>query len=542
MGQCRRGRTVKNFLAFVFLVALSFHLPAQTFKAQNLTVLGTGIGTTPSQYDNGVNYATTAFVQRNGVAYRGTGAGFAINTTLNAGHFGGWGLLQAASLTVSLPAISTVPAGQSFTLLGGAFGGTLAANGAENIVHQDATTSSAVYVGPTQSITVVSNGTGSAWFITNTGFGREHTCPNILDYGGDASGTNTNTAALTAALVAGPSGRKCVFFPPGKFKFNTGFTYSFSGSLDALTMQGSGSDVTELYFPNNTTGMQFNYNGPYNSTHFHDFTVTTGVVNDNVPAFTLSQTMTTISNPGNSATSEFQNITIRGSDGYAIGNYFGNAIVVNSVSAVNFINVTIFGNGGVGNGINLFGSNTAIPVVFNLSNCTINATNVGLAYGNNVQGVTVNQSNFTGNQYGIYAPAGESGLDQLSVTGSQFNNFSGNINLNTEIQNTNITNNLFLVQPNTFSIYMPKTAMFAIIGNTFEQATGTITGTNGITTFGWQYGGGIITGNGFYNLVTGVWIQAGSQNVNVQGNVYYGTSNHVVNSCTSGCSVGAATQ
>jgi hypothetical protein len=87
-------------------------------------------------------------------------------------------------------------------------------------------------------------------------------------------------------------------------------------------------------------------------------------------------------------------------------------------------------------------------VVYNVSGATFNYLAKGIFYDQQVQGLTVSQSNFVGDEYGIYVPAGLSGLDQLTVQGSQFNCSSAGIYVGTYLSNTLFSANLFIV-PNT---------------------------------------------------------------------------------------------
>lgn len=75
---------MKNIIAVLFMLCMSV-AQAQTFKVQNLQVLGTGTAQTPSLSDRSTNIATTAFVGaqlqcNNIVAYGGSGNGTSDNT------------------------------------------------------------------------------------------------------------------------------------------------------------------------------------------------------------------------------------------------------------------------------------------------------------------------------------------------------------------------------------------------------------------------------------------------------------------------------
>jgi len=135
-----------------------------------------------------------------------------------------------------------------------------------------------------------------------------------------------------------------------------------------------------------------------------------------------------------------ENVTILGSAGECgLTDYWGNAIYINGVSGVNVDNVLVFGtssnnpsnicattSGQLGNGVYINGTTTSgcsngigCGVIFNISRSNFYNTQVGVYYGPYIQGVPIDQCNFTNGKHGIVSGASESGLlDQLSITNS----------------------------------------------------------------------------------------------------------------------------
>ena len=121
------------------------------------TLTGYVSGLTAARGDYSKLLATTEFVQCNGLAFRPGGHGLGTNTTLGASDMNGWGQIQAAGVTVTLPLSTAVAGGSTYTVQGGIYGGTLKASGAESIVDMLANGTSSYYVGPNETVTVVNN-------------------------------------------------------------------------------------------------------------------------------------------------------------------------------------------------------------------------------------------------------------------------------------------------------------------------------------------------------------------------------------------------
>lgn len=360
--------------------------------------------------------------------------------------------------------------------------------------------------------------------------------PNILDFGGDPTGVSDNSSALAAALASGPTGRVAVYFPPGTYAFSAAFTYIFANSSASLTILGAGPDVTNLLWAAGG-GLKINFLGPFNSVHLRDFSILTASVGTGNGLW-LNQTNSSIAAPANSAASDVQNVTIRGSDGYVLADYWATALAITYVSNINFYNVFISGpapsSGGyttAGNGALIQGISTANGVVYNFDGCTFNYIGIGLNLGAYVQGVAVQSCNFTGGQQGVGVGVGQAGNDQLYIAGNQFNNAGYGVVTGTHFDNTLITGNLFIVPGGATGIYLQNYNSFSVSANAFNSAGGAGSN-NGIVIDQINGGiGGVVTGNSITGMTgNGVQLTANSQRVNVQSNAYIANGTNVLNS------------
>jgi len=183
----------------------------------NLSVMGTVSASTQPQFDSSTKAATTAFVQRNGLAFQqGAGVGISTNTTIGLGQLGSWGALQAPGLTATLPALASCPLGSTFTVQGGTYGGTFKANGTEIINYANGSTGNTYPVLPGETLTFVANTVGGGgWYVVECGFGSPSFGSSLSTNGyqklpsglllqwGQASGSSPVTITYPIAFAAG---------------------------------------------------------------------------------------------------------------------------------------------------------------------------------------------------------------------------------------------------------------------------------------------------------------------------------------------------
>jgi hypothetical protein len=208
---------------------------------------------------------------------------------------------------------------------------------------------------------------------------------------------------------------------------------------------------------------------------------------------------------------------------------------INRISNVNLVGLVVAGPGGAasstrGVGVVLLGSAGDPSVVYNVTGATFNYLSKGIVYDRQVEGLTVSQSNFVGDDYGIYVPSGLSGLDQLTVLGNQFNCATGGIYVGSYLPNTLFSGNLFIVPNTGTGIRLDQAYLYSAVGNSFnigssEKAASYPVGIS----VGSTAGGGTITGNLFDNMVTAIVLERNSTGANVQSNEYSNDSTMVKN-------------
>jgi len=364
-------------------------------------------------------------------------------------------------------------------------------------------------------------------------------CPSIVTYGG-SPGRADNGPALMAALNSSSGDGHCVSFPPGRFTFASTVTFRLLNGSASATVSGPGAGVTELNWPEGG-GLAFEFVGQNNSVHVRGLSLTTSTAGVG-RALVLQQSASLGGNPADNALSDVTGVTIRGADGYAVTDYWEIGVLIVGVSNVNMTGLVVSGPGGEayasrGQGVVLEGSADDPPVVFNIAATTFNYLLKGLVYGNRVQGVTVSQSNFTGDSYGIFVPEGLNGLDQLAVSDSQFNCALAGVYVGSYTSNTLFSSNLFIVPNTGTGILLKQAYLYSAVGNAFNSGSASMTSNHPVgIDIGPTAGGGTITGNLFDNMLAAVVLEKGSTGGNVQSNEYsndpvtvknLGSGNHV---------------
>ncbi|NIF77439.1 right-handed parallel beta-helix repeat-containing protein [Paraburkholderia sp. Cy-641] len=357
---------------------------------------------------------------------------------------------------------------------------------------------------------------------------------------------STSQTVASESMGSGFAGRICVYFPPGKYFFSGTAVVTIPTSPGAVTIQGAGSEVTELTFGNTAApGIQINYHDHFSCAHIRGMTFTARAALAGYGIHVV-QTASSTAGSGGYPLTDITDCVFRGADGWNEIYCWSSGVHVNGVSNINFENCTFYGPTGTPSGIGIYldfaPDTTIIPVVYNIIGCSFTHLNVGLQYGGNCQGVTVNYSNFTANFYGIQIPASASNVDQLSVSTCQMNNIGYSIETLEPCQSVTIVNNLFLVENNSAAINLFGAAQFSITGNIFAPSTEPPTNQTGIVIGAYNQGSGVITGNQFDVLNLGINLQAGSGRVNVQSNSYSPTIGGTVLNNGIGNTIGGGSQ
>lgn len=351
-----------------------------------------------------------------------------------------------------------------------------------------------------------------------------------LEYYGGGSGVADNIAALTAFYAANPNGGR-LNLGCNTYTFLSGLSHSQTAT-GVYTFTGCGSDLTKLSWPNGSGGLTIHYNNPNSATHWKGISILTSQAGGGT-AITLIQDQSVVVNPAISAQTTFEDVVIRGADGYDLVDYWNIGIQVNSVSNIDFIGLLVTAVYPSGQGVVLSASVNAFGVAYNFTNCIFLDMSIGINYGGSggyIQGVTVSQSNFTGVDFGIANGPGLVGFGELLVANSQFTTYAGAaIYEASAIEFTSLTNNLILAgQNNSTLITFLNNGEFTIIGNSLSA--GALTGVNGIFIAESTGGAGIISLNTFSALSIGYNLAALSVNILTNANTFTGAGTSWVNS------------
>ena len=354
----------------------------------------------------------------------------------------------------------------------------------------------------------------------------------LEQFGGAGDGVTINNSALDSAIAALGSGGGEILLGSGTYAFSSNRSYSYPGTSPySVTIRGRGQEVTKLYWAAGG-GLTFNFSSSQHSIHVSNMSFYTGAVNTGV-GLTLNNSVQL----GKITRSDIINCSFLGIDGGAATYYWGNGISINGVSGITFLNCVFYGPtaGTTGAGIWLKGQPSGgnkYAINLQIALCDFLNIGFGIIYDSYVQGVTVDQCNFTNGKTGIYAPATATGsLAELFITACQFNVYNGQaVDLQQAVSQVVVTNSLFYINGFFSGIYALKCAGIIIIGNYFNYQTSYATGQTGIYS-GTNVGGvpSIITGNVFWGLSNGILLDTGSLNTNVQSNFYFSCTTNTSN-------------
>jgi hypothetical protein len=317
-----------------------------------------------------------------------------------------------------------------------------------------------------------------------------------------------------------PSGGTRIQAGVGKYRFNTAISATLSGTQGALTLAGMGDGETIFYFPNAGTGLSITVDHREGGIHIRDMSFTTGAANGGT-----GLSITQEEPEGAFQASDIINCTFRGDDGGQATEYWTTGLDLIALSGVNIINCNFYGNqpGTGGTGIHLTGNPSVSPnyeIVINVQQSGFYNNGIGISYDSYVQGLAVDNCNFTNGVVGIHAPSTATGvLAQLSVCNSQFNCTADTIRLEVALNPVNISNTVFFCTSGAAGINLGGSLNVSITGCSFVPVTGGAgTGIIGTASFV------AITGNTFDDLSVGVATDSPAAEWAITGNVFQACS------------------
>jgi len=391
------------------------------------------------------------------------------------------------------------------------------------------------------SIIVASD--GGRWYLYSP------TTINVKQWGarGDGS-TNDYTAFQNAINYAQSQINAEIVIPRGVFIIGQKLQYTAQSTRSSIHFRGAGADITEVRFTSLDGGFRLSLTSPGHTFHFKDMSITTAQGAGSGYGIYAVQTMSL----NQFLQNDISHVTFRGADNAGSGGsfYWDNAYFMDGVCGTNVYGVTVYGSGASGTGGYYRGNPAAIAnpgngysIYHNINSCTFNNLGISLVYGSYCQGMTVSQINSQNTGIGVYCPPGSTGLlAQLQVSSSQFANTQNCIALQSAILNTMIYgNNIISINGNS-GLYCPITDGISVSANQF--ISGDANSNFGVTLGppgGTGHHSAVVTGNSFIGLNTGVFLQSGSNNCNVQSNSYYACVTNVANGGTGNIVGGGST-
>lgn len=354
-------------------------------------------------------------------------------------------------------------------------------------------------------------------------------CSNILNFGGNNTGSVSNNVAWNNIIAIGGA-QACVYFPGGNYLFASSAAWSSGASNSYITVKGDGAGVSNLKFT--TGGLSFNGLHTGDAVHVENLGVTTSGVG--------AATGILLQNFGAQngfAASSIKNVELRGADGYAASDYWSSAISLLSWSSLDIDNVNIVGSpilsgqSGLGTGVNIGSIGTVSGVIYNIHSLTHSYGAAGVSIGDFVQGVTINQGNFTAVERGVYVLPGSTygHNDELIISNSQFAAHTAGIDTESPMRHVNVFGNYFIVGASAIGGIFNNYAMTSVYNNQLINVGGS---GNGFIFATYSNDASQVVGNQTQFFTTGIWLQAASAHTSAYANIGTSNTNDIVNSGT----------
>ncbi|POO48427.1 hypothetical protein CPJ18_26245 [Agrobacterium rosae] len=290
----------------------------------------------------------------------------------------------------------------------------------------------------------------------------------VMAYDFVSDGVADNSAKASTLLSAVGSNGGKIKFPCGTFKFSTALAYTIPSGKN-ITVEGEG--CTKLLF-GNTDGLVLTYTNNSSWSVVRNLEIATSAATGTNTALWLKSNVVNV--PQNARSTVIEHVHVNGSDGLGVANYWGKGIFQDKVSFVNIDDLTFNGRATPaygGDGVVAQGqTDPAFNVVTNIVNSNFAYCETGFKYGTYYQGLSFLGSNITGCRRGIYSPVGNVFNLQATIADSQFANGVSNIEFASEMSGAHISNNIFLLHPNTFGIKTAGLINSTISANGFSAA------------------------------------------------------------------------
>lgn len=367
---------------------------------------------------------------------------------------------------------------------------------------------------------------------------QAHGCFSVDDFGADPSGVTSSDSAVANILAAikksTTAHHACIAFGVGNYAFKGRILIAISAPWSA-TIRGASQGGTQLRWMSKNGGIKVSGDG-YSATTVTDLTLATDSANGGT-ALEISgrgYAPSVLENLFISGTGALQTTPGQRKKSWTIG------IDLDGASFVNVRGVTFLGGDSPsmsGTGISVHGSPPippapSLPIVMNVSQSNFIEGQIGILLGDQAQGVTVTQSNFTGCDSGIADVPTGSGLFQLAVSDSQFDVKLDAVSINSTLSYVLIHGNLFAVHADHAGIVVSSNGYGYKFSDNILEATKLHSG-SGIVVFKNQpclqcpvkgavnCSRGTISGNSFERLTRGVALGEKAHGWNVQSNGYH---------------------
>ena len=310
-------------------------------------------------------------------------------------------------------------------------------------------------------------------------------CYFVDDYGADPLGVKPSDAAVdtikTLIAATSTSQQVCLQFGPGSYTFAKQLDFTVESPWN-ISIQGAGQAVTRLRWSHFGGGLRITING-YSAVTISNLSLTTDVRNGG-SALILRDL---VCGGPNTSPSVIENVLIGGTNAVQtdpkMRPYWTYGIEITSVSFVNVQGLTFLGSDR-GTGILYKGTPTCVAIVLNVIASNFLFGESGIFYGDQAEGMSVSQSNFTNGRYGIVTASGASRNFQLNVSDSQFDVTETPLSLTSFLSQVSVHDNLIYVAPGKTGIYINGGGhTFSLSHNIFANRAN-------------QYGVGLHTANG----------------------------------------------